>query len=463
MSAHGSSLTSGREREQIRRPPVALSNRDADAPIAIRDDEVVTCGQLWFAARQWAERLPDRAFAINLCADRYHFLIAFLAVILRGQCNLLPPTRQPVTLRELLHEFPDAYLLHDGMPVLDGCVGLDVSQLTVSSGGITSDIPSVPAEQTAALVFTSGSTGQPRAVRKSWHNLREAALLNRSYLFRDGLSSCGMVSTAPPGHMYGLEWSIMLPLFSDCTVWCGEAFFPDDIRGALARLDGRRVLVSTPLHLRSIVRSGLQFPDLHTVLCATAPLDCRLARDVEARLSTRLLEIYGCSEAGSLACRWPVRDPAWRLFREFRIESAAPRVRVSADHLPEPIELADTIRFQADGSFTLEGRDADLIKVGGKRASLSEINLRLLRLDGVEDGVVYHPPDLGLDDTGRLAALVVSDSQSAEAIRRQLARVLDRAFVPRPVRLVARLPRTAAGKMRREDLLQLIGECPPAS
>ena len=37
------------------------------------------------------QQLPDHAFAVNLCEDRYHFLVSFAAILVKGQTNLLPP------------------------------------------------------------------------------------------------------------------------------------------------------------------------------------------------------------------------------------------------------------------------------------------------------------------------------------------------------------------------------------
>lgn len=426
----------------------------------MRGAQTITCGEFLAAALDLAARLPDRPHAINLCADRYAFMLSFLAAVLRGQCNLLPSARQAVAVSDTLGAFPQAYVLRDAAaagaarPAPEFVV--DADRLAAAAQPAAA-VPSIPADQTAAIVFTSGSTGDAQAVPKSWRTLAAGALVNRRHSPADATALCGMVATVPPWHMYGLEWSLMLPLVSECAVHCGEAFYPADILRALDHAPAERVLVSTPLHLRAMVRSQLRFPPVRTVLCATAPLDPGLARDVERLLSSQVFEIYGCSEAGSVACRWPTREPQWRFFDEFRAESERGAVRVSAAHLPAPVQLTDAIEFMPDGRFTLHGRAEDIVKIGGRRASLGELNNRLLALGGVEDGIVFHPPSFGLADTGRLAALVVSKSRSAGQIRRELAAVVDRVLLPRPIRLVDALPRSETGKLRRRELLELIG------
>jgi acyl-coenzyme A synthetase/AMP-(fatty) acid ligase len=94
-----------------------------------------------------------------------------------------------------------------------------------------------------------------------------------------------------------------------------------------------------------------------------------------------------------------------------------------------------------------------MVEVAGKRASLAELTRRLLEIDGVVDAVVFQPEESGASGTvRRVAALVVAPRQSAPVILRQLARSVDPAFLPRPLLIVARLPRNAVGKLQLGEL-----------
>ena len=59
--------------------------------------------------------LPAGQYAINLCEDRYRFLVAFCAVALRGQITLLPPSRAPAVVTDVLAQYADSYSLGDGL------------------------------------------------------------------------------------------------------------------------------------------------------------------------------------------------------------------------------------------------------------------------------------------------------------------------------------------------------------
>jgi acyl-coenzyme A synthetase/AMP-(fatty) acid ligase len=126
---------------------------------------------------------------------------------------------------------------------------------------------------------------------------------------------------------------------------------------------------------------------------------------------------------------------------------------VRAAHLPGEIPIADRLELLEDGRFRLLGRDADMIKIGGRRGSLSDIAARIATLRGVVDQVVFMP-DAG--ETARPAALVVAPGRSAADLRQELGGLLDAVFVPRPLRVVERLPRDALGKLPRERLLEML-------
>ena len=107
--------------------------------------------------------------------------------------------------------------------------------------------------------------------------------------------------------------------------------------------------------------------------------------------------------------------------------------------------------------FRLCGRHADLVDIAGKRASLADLTRRVLALAGVEDGVVLQldPEEDGA--VGRIAALVVAPGRSEADLLEELRRAIDPAFLPRPLRCVAALPRNGTGKLPRADLLAALG------
>jgi acyl-coenzyme A synthetase/AMP-(fatty) acid ligase len=449
-------------------PAVTGAAADARLPLTAHPRTEVICwrgGQPVTVARFLAEvaalapRLPARAHAINLCTDRYRALLGFAAALVRGQVTLLSADRAPQRLRALAARYPDAYVVADGpvdtaLPVLrpDAAV-------PPKAGDAGAAVPAIPAGRIAAIAFTSGSTGEPAAHAKPWGALvagAEAAAERFGLRATDG-PPAAIVATVPPQHMYGFETTLMLPLHSAAAQVAGETFYPSDVAEALAAVPERRVLVTTPLQLRALLAAGSATAPpapLAAVISATAPLSAALAEAVERAWNAPVLEIYGATEAGSMASRRTVADPDWLPYRTVALRPGGVSVAGIG-----PVPLADALEPSPDplraGRFRLLGRESDVVKLGGRRASLAELNRLLLGVDGVEDGVFLAPDDLESNPAARLSAFVVAPGRTAEDILSALRGRMEAIFLPRPVVLVRALPRDGLGKLPRRALLEL--------
>src|ERR1044071_3141331 len=208
-----------------------IAGFQAAAPFARRGESVITQAQFLGQARQLAQRLPNGAYAINLCDDRFAFTVAFCAALLRGQTNLLPNNVTPGAITELLLGYPDSYILSDQpSPLPDApyrAVLIDPTAPAEPDARIQ-----LPAEQLAAIAFTSGTTGAPAPHPKTFGTLVAAAELSRAMLMPH-VAGAQLVVTVPPQHMYGLEFSVFWPLVCGFIANAGKPFFPADLRETL--------------------------------------------------------------------------------------------------------------------------------------------------------------------------------------------------------------------------------------
>ena len=129
---------------------------------------------------------------------------------------------------------------------------------------------------------------------------------------------------------------------------------------------------------------------------------------------------------------------------------------VQAAHLATPVMLADLVELRPDGRFLLCGRQADLLEIAGKRASLGDLTRRLLAVPGVLDGVVLQLDPCEVTGVRRIAALAVAPGLDETAILDALRQSIDPLFLPRRMRLVDALPRNETGKLPRASLLSLL-------
>lgn len=431
-----------------------ISHTSLDATLAWRGGCEVTAAQFLRDVEFLASRFPDGQYVLNVCRDRYHFAVGFAAALVSGHVSLLPPTHTPETVRQMQAYAPDLFCLHD----YPDC-GIDLPQLSyveTDTEAVTSrSIPQIPGERLAAIVFTSGSTGTPMPHLKTWGGLVRNVQAQAAQLGFTGTSHV-VVGTVPPQHMYGFESTVLMPLQSGNALCSAHPFYPADICEALASVPAPRIFVSTPLHLRMLLESGLPLPEVATVLSATAMLPLSLAQKVEQRMEAPLHEIYGCTETGQIATRRTTQTAEWQLFPQVRLIPRSDRTWAEGGHIELPVALNDQLELVGTQRFLLHGRLQDLVNIAGKRSSLAHLNVQLTSIPGVLDGAFFMPDETSHEHVTRLAACVVAPSLDARSLLKALRERIDPVFLPRPLLFVDMLPRNSTGKLPREALKSLI-------
>ncbi len=401
-------------------------------------------------------------YVLNVCSDRYRFAVGFAASLLTGKVSLLPSTRTPEVIAHLKRLCPDAVCLTDeddcdlALPRVRFPEAAAAAAPSAVAAPPAAAMPRIEAGRRAAWVFTSGSTGTPVPHEKTFGRLLEGMRVAAQRLGLEGAVSHAIVATVPPQHMYGFEASVLLPLASGHALTAERPFYPADICAALARAPRPRVLVTTPLHLRALMAADIAVPDTDLIVSATAPLSGQLAAQVEERARTRLLEIYGSTETGSIATRRTSTTPEWRLWPRVVFEPRADEIWAHGGHVEQPTRLCDVIELTGGDRFLLHGRVADLVNIAGKRSSLAYLNHQLTSIPGVVDGAFFHgDPAAAETCVTRVGACVVAPRLDAAAIVAELRRRIDPVFLPRPLLLVKSLPRTPTGKLPQEALRML--------
>jgi len=432
-----------------------IRNHGIGTVFAYRGNRPVSADEFLRDVLQLAASLPDRRHIINQCADRYRFAVGLAAALLRKQISLLPPNLTPGMIEQLKRRYPDVYCLADG--AIESSALETFVYVQPSDGAVSAHtVPAVPATQVAAIVFTSGSTGQPVPHQKSWGALVGSALAEIDGLDLKAHRGMVLVGTVPPQHMYGLESSVLMAMQGGLTLYSGRPFFPADICAELEALPRPRGLVTTPVHLRVLLDAMADLPPVDFLLCATAPLSPQLAAEAEVRFAASLHEIYGCTEAGQVATRRTVATPEWRTLSGISMRQDEMGTWVKGGHVETEVLLGDVIELLGPDRALLHGRTADLVNIAGKRTSLAYLNYHLNSVEGVHDGAFVMPGEQGGEAVTRLMAFVVAPGLSAEAIMGALRQRIDTAFLPRPLCLVESLPRNETGKLLHRTVEDLV-------
>lgn len=410
------------------------------------------------------DQLPHNyRFALNLCTDRYHFLLAFHAAILKNQINLLPPNQAPSTQKQILEQYESSYVICDQPINIDlqvPIIRLDTELLHANSTNNSTIDLTISPQQLISILFTSGTTGKPQPNYKFWQELELGAKQNLLALeLASQPNNFRLIATVPPQHMFGLEFSIVLPLVSGMSFYSGQPFFPADVYQALFDAKDCGILVTTPIHLYTLIKSDLIWRNCNCqlIICATAPLHKDLALQTESQFAAPLLEIYGSTETGAIASRRLTQNDELSFYPGITCQLCSEGFIASGGHLSASTLLNDHIAINSSSNFHLIGRQTDLIKIAGKRASLSELNYRLTQIPGVIDGVFINTADTG-EKTQRLAAIVVAPNMQRAEIISALTHWIDPVFLPRPLLLVDALPRNASGKLQQQLLHNLLNQ-----
>jgi acyl-CoA synthetase (AMP-forming)/AMP-acid ligase II len=419
--------------------------------VAIGHDGNCTFAELSTAASAVAAELANLPSprVVLACDDRFHFAAGLLGAWTAGRQVVLPPSTQAATLADWTGR-GGAILLHDRSGRGEGHDLRSWLQAPPRTGAAPLSLPA--SGDDAVLVATSGSTGPSQSFPKTLRQLLDEVAVH-ARIFGIGPGARVLV-TAPPHHIYGLLWGVLLPLRAGAAFLRSTALHPEAVMEAVTRL-GATHLVSVPAHLAAMAEAG-PLPRVERVFSSGAPLPGETSQRLAAA-GWPVTEVFGSSETGGVAWRESTGAP-WQPFPGVRATvGVGGRLEVDGSFLhpdqPRPFVTGDLARLVA-GGFELLGRADGVVKAGGKRVSLREVEDRARGVRGVRDAAAI-AQSVGGPRGQEIWLAVAGEGVDPEGVRRELARWLDPLALPRRLRVLASLPRLESGKLPRADLLAL--------
>lgn len=319
----------------------------------------------------------------------------------------------------------------------------------------------IGADEPFLMLFTGGSTGTPKVWAKTPRNMIEEA---RYMCTSFGIEEKDIfLATVPPQHIYGLLFSVLVPLMASARVLEGIYVFPREILKMAAESEAT-ILISVPACYRVLKGDFLERHHLRLAFSSAGALDAADADYFREKTDLDINEIYGSTETGGVATRRRGRDgdtltaldPVEWQIADGRLEVRSPFISPSLPRNEAGFFVtADRADEVGTGRFVLRGRADDVVKIGGKRVDLVEIQEKIKKIPGIKDALVVLLPRTKGRPTD-LAALVVTDADPAE-LRRELGTMVEPYAMPRRFVLVERIPMTPTGKVDRgaiEKILQ---------
>ncbi|MCP4754105.1 MAG: acyl-CoA synthetase, partial [Proteobacteria bacterium] len=189
------------------------------------------------------------------------------------------------------------------------------------------------------------------------------------------------VATVSPYHIYGLLFSVLIPLISSAGVLDDICTFPKEISSAIEK-HSATVLAAVPLHYRVLHSHGIPGSSLRLAFSSAGVL---AEGDNDAFFKQNgisVVEIYGSTETGGIASRrrtkgeagfTPFDNIVWKIVDErlhVQSEFISPEIKKDSNGF---FKTGDRARIIDENSFRLLGRSDAVTKVGGKRVDLDEI------------------------------------------------------------------------------------------
>ncbi len=396
-------------------------------------------------------------------SDSFEYLSILLALWQLKRTACIPSDNRPGTITRLQNE-------------LDGLVGeFDNAQaLTTTQKGKLDDAGWIlPQAQSIALeIYTSGSTGAPKSIHKTMDQLEsESAAIESLWPSQAGTV---ILATVSHQHIFGMTFGLFWPFSSGRAFETRFCEFNEDVRFK-AGLYQRFALVSSPSHLGrfsdSIDWAGIA-NRCEYVVSSAAPLAREDSLQVGRLLLAPVREIYGSSETGAIASRIQLPnqiDASWHALPGVSLESTdSGTLKLGSPYLGDLdyYELPDRVAFDNDGGFSLLGRVDSIVKVEGKRVSLTAIEQLLQQSDcvklvkaltiersRVETAIVMQLSPVGqslLQSRGRRALI--------SEFRQILLQSFEAVVIPRRWRFVDEMPFNRQGKLPLDNLRALFAK-----
>jgi len=417
----------------------------------------IDCGHWLSRVAAWRDAfitLAGRDIALA-CDDGVEFSAALFGAWQAGVTPWLPGDALPATLERLRERgLVFAGDLPHGIRAYESVATIDA------------EMPALDPEACGLVLFTSGSTGDPAAIRKSLRQL-DAEVDALDAVFGPLAGDDAMIhGTVSHQHIYGLLFRILWPLSSRRT------FAPTRIayNEQLTTLGPSPiVLVASPAHLKRLPETQDWQPlssALRVVFSSGGPLPVDAGLAVKRLWGQAAIEVFGSTETGGIAWRRGDGSRApWQPLPgvEWRVQDGLLDVR--SPHLPstEWWSTSDRAHDAGDSRFELLGRADRIVKLEERRISLDAIQARLQDSALLDEVRVIALP--GHRILLAVAAVPSADGQAlldadgrpalAAMLRTWLDGHCDPIALPRRWRFVAALPVDARGKTGERDLAAL--------
>jgi len=361
-------------------------------------------------------------------------------------------------------------------------------------------IPKEGGHTEAVLLFTSGTTGEPKGVVISHRNVVGNVSQFRQLL--DAKKNDAILASLPFFHTFGSTVTLWYPLIEGVRI----VTYPNPLEAArcAALIERYKLtfLLATPTFLRVYLRKAQphQLRSLRLTIAGAEKLPLDLARHFEERFGKRVFEGYGLTETApvvsvNLPEPLPNVEPTSRLYSVGRMapgiaaeirEAETDRklslhetgmlwlrgVNIFEGYLHDPKQTAEVLRdgwlktgdigrFDEDGFLYIEGRLSRFSKIGGEMVPHEAVENKIVDLLGLSGRDERPLAVVGVQDEAKGEALVLLSAVDVDLgeLRKELHEAgIPNLWIPKHVQRVESIPVLASGKLDLKKCKELVPE-----
>ncbi|PMG45388.1 AMP-fatty acid ligase [Vibrio lentus] len=442
-------------------------NRSPDSIVCFDDNSEITWQTFNDDLSRLVHLLSSSPFQrVAICTqDSYLFSVAFLACAVSRKHIILPGNYQPCALAELNEHF-DCLLVDDAIGTVEVSEVRNIQTLldTETREPLTDNLPAIVLAAIQLTLFTSGSSGTPKAINKTLEHLDiETAQLDKNW--GELIKGNRVHSTVSHQHIYGLLFRILWPLCSGVPFARSNLEYPEQI---LSHANKNCVLISSPALLKRL-KHETNTAQLAGVFSSGGPLPTESAHQSQNLLGHLPIEVFGSTETGGIAFRQQESaQTPWQLFDCIEASLNSENcIKLLSPYIDNNnwYQTADECEMVSENQFILKGRTDRVIKIEEKRVSLVEVEKRLEQLPWISECVVipFEEPErlilasvLVLSEEGQATLSTMSKGKFWLMLRSELRKWLEPIAIPRKYRIVDEIPLNSQGKRLTSHIEQLI-------
>ena len=384
----------------------------------------------------------------------YPFAVAFFALLHSGKTVWIAANHNAETAE---------YLKTQGCCLLGDWEGKEQTILPLVAD--VEPLQAIDMNKALLVIFTSGSSGQPKAIYKTLQQLQnELEVLEQ--LWGEQIMQSQIVATVSHQHIYGLLFRLLWPLSAGRCFHSQMYLSPEPLLNAVA--ESSACWIASPAQLKRLdeLTPWRQISALSAIFSSGGELPEQASRQILLRGKQQVLEVFGSSETGGIAWRQAIEDEWWTVFSGISLrQNAQGESLLNSAYLPDQTayQLDDRIELDQKGKFKLLGRRDRIVKIEEKRLSLDQLEHSLNQSDWVQQSYTLLLAGkrekiatvLVLSETGEQLLQQQGRKALVKVLRKQLMSTFETVVLPKKWLIMSSLPLNSQGKIDRSILEQL--------